>query len=63
MKRGCGVMIGIGVISLALSVLSRIMNYPFIGIESHAMAVFAQACFLLAIALALCCGSCESHNR
>lgn len=61
MKGGSGAVIGLGILSLAAGLVSRLMQRPIAGIEAHAIVEFAQACFLLAIALSLCT-SCQSKS-
>ena len=61
MKNGSGAVIGIGILSLAAGLISRLIKQPIAGIEAHAIVEFAQACFLLAIALAMC-ASCQSKS-
>ena len=61
MKGGGGAVLAVGTLSLAVGLISRLMRQPIAGIEAHAIIEFAQACFLLAIALALC-SSCQSKS-
>ena len=53
MKSGANAVVLVGTLSLVVGIVSRLMKQPVAGIESHAIVDFAQACFLLAIALAL----------
>ena len=62
MKGGHGAVLGLGVLSLAVGVVSRLMQQPIAGIEAHAIIEFASACFLLAIALSCCKGSCDTKS-
>ena len=41
----------VGVLALIAGMASRVLILPFYGIESRAMVQFAEACFLLAIAV------------
>ena len=61
MKNASGAVIGIGVLSLVIGLISRLMKQPIAGVESHAIVEFAQACFLLAIALGLC-SACQNKS-
>ncbi len=49
------IVLWIGIVSLILAILSRLMMKPLppVGIEAGAMVRFASSCFLLAIALSI----------
>jgi len=62
MKGGANAAILIGVVSLAVGVISRLLRQPIGGVEAHAIVEFSQACFLLGIALACGGGACQPKS-
>jgi len=55
MRKLINVAIGIGVVSLVLGIISRLMRKPFFGIqvEAQAFLAFTSVCLLFAITFAL----------
>ncbi len=53
MKAVVNILVGVGVISLVIGVISRFTLTPVQGIEAHAFLAFTNTCLLLAIALTL----------
>jgi len=50
MKQAGQVALAVGLVSLALGIVSRMTITPIAGVEAHAFLDFTQACFLFGIA-------------
>lgn len=53
MRQAGQVAVWVGLASVVVGIVSRLIYTPVIGIEAHAFLDFAQTCFLFAIAVSL----------